>query len=56
MREVKCKRCEHKIRIEDKIKLNDYTKITENSIEIYCDFCGNIELVKLDRSQAEEVR
>ena len=56
MKEIKCKKCGKKLNIEEYINRGDITRVTEDSIEIYCSQCGNIELAKLNRTQEEEVR
>lgn len=43
----KCSGCKSLIDIDEKLELQDYDKISENTIVIYCDKCGNEELIKL---------
>ena len=56
MKEIKCKKCGKKLSIQEYLEKRDYTRITNDTIEIYCNVCGIVELVKLNRTQEEEIK
>jgi len=43
----KCSSCKNTLDIDTYIDRNDFDRISEDTIIIYCEKCGNEELIKL---------
>lgn len=48
MKIKKCSNCYHKINVQERVNINDYTTLNSNTILIYCPICGNSEVIKID--------
>lgn len=44
---IKCSQCGNKIDIDERIELEDFDRINENQISVFCEICDNYEIVKL---------
>ena len=43
----KCSNCKNKINVSEHMENEDFEYINKNTLTVYCDRCGNEELIKL---------